>query len=67
VTPAELRDHLIHEHGRSPEVVDRVPAGDLHRLEHVEHALGLLVLDHHHDRQPEPAGTSTPGARAQLH
>jgi hypothetical protein len=81
MTPDQLRAHLLHHHGRCPEEVDRLPADDLHRLEHVEQELGLVLLDHDHTlgssgpaaagvpapRTPEPAGTPTPTGRARLH
>jgi hypothetical protein len=73
VIPTELRMHLLHGHGRTAEEVDRLAAEDLHRLEHVEQEMGLVVLDHHHLHEPptipapRPAGTPTPAGRAPVH
>jgi hypothetical protein len=48
-----LREHLLHEHGRSGRELDGLPLAGLHRLEHVEEAMGLITLTHRH------AGTGT--------
>lgn len=44
-----LDDHLIQDHCRTREDLDRLPpAAALHRLEHVEQSMGLLDLAHRH-------------------
>jgi hypothetical protein len=48
-----LRDHLLHDHGRTEEEIAGLPLAELHRFEHVEHALGLHTLSHQH---PAPLG-----------
>jgi hypothetical protein len=65
VTPTQLDEHLRRDHGRSVEEVGSPSARDLHRLEHLEHALGLIALDHVHP--PEPARSPTAGAAVPLH
>jgi hypothetical protein len=43
-----LHAHLLHDHGRTGAELDGLPLAELHRLEHVEHAMGLHVLSHQH-------------------
>ena len=54
VRSSRLRDHLIHDHGRTGQEIDGLPLADLHRFEHVEQAMGLNDLSHQH-----PADMST--------
>ena len=43
-----LRDHLLHDHGRTEEELAGMPLADLHRFEHLEAEMGLTQLSHHH-------------------
>jgi hypothetical protein len=47
-----LREHLIRDHGRTAQEIDGLPLADLHRFEHVEQALGLNDISHHHPAGP---------------
>jgi hypothetical protein len=40
--------HLLRDHGRTDPGFGGLPLEALHRLEHVEQELGLLVLGHSH-------------------
>jgi hypothetical protein len=46
-----LRDHLIHDHGRTEQELDGLPLAELHHFEHVEQGMGLNDLGHHHPAQ----------------
>jgi hypothetical protein len=39
---------MLREHGRTGPELDGLPLADLHRFEHVEQAMGLTDLSHHH-------------------
>ncbi len=43
-----LHDHMVREHGRTGPELDGLPLADLHHFEHVEQAMGLTDLSHHH-------------------
>jgi hypothetical protein len=47
-----LREHLIRDHGRTAQEIDGLPLADLHRFEHVEQAMGLNDISHHHPAGP---------------
>jgi hypothetical protein len=47
-----LRDHLIRDHGRTGREIDGLPLADLHHFEHVEQAMGLNDVSHHHPAAP---------------
>ncbi|WP_222267270.1 hypothetical protein [Modestobacter marinus] len=51
-----LHDHLLHDHGHTEGELEGLPLADLHRLEHVEHEMGLHHLSHRH---PAPLGSRT--------
>jgi hypothetical protein len=51
-----LHDHMVREHGRTGPELDGLPLADLHHFEHVEQAMGLTDLGHHH---PAEVGTHT--------
>jgi hypothetical protein len=51
-----LHDHMVREHGRTGRELDGLPLADLHHFEHVEQAMGLTDLSHHH---PAEVGTHT--------
>jgi hypothetical protein len=51
-----LHDHMVREHGRAGRELDGLPLADLHHFEHVEQAMGLTELSHHH---PVDVGTHT--------
>jgi hypothetical protein len=44
-----LRDHLLHDHGRTAHELDGVPLPAMHRLEHLEQTMSLVHLGHHHE------------------
>lgn len=44
----DLGCHLVHDHHRSPAEMGTVSLQAIHRLEHFDHELGLLALDHSH-------------------
>jgi hypothetical protein len=46
--PGWLEDHLIHDHGRLPYEIARMPLRAVHDLEHFDGSLGLLDLHHCH-------------------
>jgi hypothetical protein len=48
MTGSRLQDHLLRDHGRTGPDIDGLPLADLHRLEHVEHGMGLITLTHRH-------------------
>jgi hypothetical protein len=48
VPSGRLRDHLLHEHGRTEREIDRLPLADLHSFEHIEQGMGLNDLGHRH-------------------
>jgi hypothetical protein len=48
VPSSRLHDHMLRGHGRTGRETDGLPLADLHRFEHVEQAMGLIGLDHHH-------------------
>jgi hypothetical protein len=54
VHSSRLRDHLLHDHGRTAGEIEGLPLAGLHRFEHVEQAMGLNDLSHHH-----PSGLET--------
>jgi hypothetical protein len=56
VWSSRLRDHLLHDHGRTEQEINGLPLADLHHFEHVEQAMGLNDLGHRH---PEDVGTRT--------
>ena len=43
-----LGEHLAHEHGRMLHEIAGLPLQAIHELEHIEAAMGLLQLNHHH-------------------
>ena len=45
---SSLHDHMLHEHGRHGREISGLPLADLHHFEHVEQAMGLNDLSHHH-------------------
>jgi hypothetical protein len=47
-----LREHLIRDHGRTAQELDGLPLADLHHFEHVEQAMGLNDVGHHHPAGP---------------
>jgi hypothetical protein len=47
---------MLREHGRTGRELDGLPLADLHHFEHVEQAMGLTDLSHHH---PADVGTPT--------
>jgi hypothetical protein len=47
MTP-RLHHHLVHDHGREDRELDGLPLAGVHRLEHLEHEMGLLDLRHRH-------------------
>jgi hypothetical protein len=51
-----LHDHLLRHHGRTERETNGLPLADLHRFEHVEQAMGLNGLSHHH---PADGASST--------
>jgi hypothetical protein len=48
VQSSRLRDHMLHEHGRTGREINGLPLADLHHFEHVEQEMGLNDLGHHH-------------------
>jgi hypothetical protein len=50
-----LRDHMLHDHGRTEQELDGLPLADLHRFEHVEQGMGLNDLGHHHPAEDAPS------------
>ncbi|MET0765308.1 MAG: hypothetical protein ABWY29_10610 [Blastococcus sp.] len=54
VLSSRLHDHMLRDHGRTGREISGLPLADLHRFEHVEQAMGLNDLGHHH---PADAGT----------
>ena len=48
VRSGRLRDHMLHEHGRTGREINGLPLADLHHFEHVEQAMGLNDLGHRH-------------------
>jgi hypothetical protein len=61
VRSSGLREHLLRDHGRSEREIEGLPLADLLRFEHVEQAMGLNHLGHHH---PTELGTRTGAAVA---
>ena len=59
-----LHDHMLHEHGRDGREIDGLPLADLHRFEHVEQAMGLSDLRHHHPEVLGDADDYLPPSRA---
>ena len=53
VRNSDLHDHMLHHHGRTEREINGLPLADLHRFEHLEQAMGLNDLGHHH---PADAG-----------
>ncbi len=51
-----LLDHMLRHHGRTEREINGLPHADLHRFEHVEQAMGLNGLTHHH---PADVASST--------
>ena len=55
-----LYEHMLRDHGRTGRETDGLPLAELHRFEHVEQAMGLTDLSHHHDHHhPGGMGTGT--------
>jgi hypothetical protein len=54
VVGSGLRDHLLHDHGRTGREIDGLPLAHLHRFEHVEQAMGLNDLHHRHSADGAP-------------
>jgi hypothetical protein len=53
VRSSRLHDHMLRHHGRTEREINGLPLADLHRFEHVEQAMGLNGLSHHHPADVE--------------
>jgi hypothetical protein len=59
VLSSRLHDHMLRDHGRTGREITGLPLADLHRFEHVEQAMGLNDLGHHHPAHHDPADVGT--------